>query len=98
MKDYAERFYSSPAWQRTRQAYRKSRGDLCEICLAKGFYTPCDIVHHKIELTPKNIDDPNVSLNWDNLQCVCRCCHAEIHHRHQRRYKVDESGRVIARD
>jgi len=96
MKEYAERFYSSPAWQETRRAYRKSRRNLCEICFAKGYFKPCEIVHHKVELTPENINDPNITLNWDNLQCVCRECHAEIHMRRKRRYKVDKYGRVIA--
>ena len=95
MKEFARSFYSSKAWQRTRKAYAKSKGNLCEICLAKGMIKPAEIVHHKIELTPENISDPNVALNWDNLQCVCRDCHAKIHDRSGRRYKIDEQGRVI---
>ena len=56
MKPFARRFYSSKAWQRTRAAYAKSKGNLCELCLAKGLFNPCEIVHHKVELTPDNID------------------------------------------
>lgn len=37
------------------------------------------IVHHKTELTPRNIDDPMITLNEDNLETVCRTCHAIIH-------------------
>lgn len=37
------------------------------------------IVHHKIELTPRNIDDPAIALGEDNLETVCRTCHALIH-------------------
>lgn len=95
MKEFARSFYSSKAWQRTRAAFAKSKGNLCEICLAKGIYKPAEIVHHKTELTPENINDPLVTLNWDNLQCVCRDCHAQIHDRAKRRYKLDELGRVI---
>lgn len=95
MKDFARYFYSSKAWKRTRDAYRRYRGGLCEICLASGLYVPGEIVHHKTELTPKNIDDPSVTLSYDNLQLVCRECHASIHERRQRRYKLDELGRVI---
>lgn len=105
MKPFARRFYSSKAWQRTRAAYAKSRGNLCEICLSKGLFNPCEIVHHKIELTPDNIDDPDITLNWDNLQCVCRDCHADIHGyysgrrgKNHLRYSLDELGRVTVRE
>lgn len=94
MKDYSAAFYSSKAWKETRRAYRKSVGGLCEICLKKGIYKPGEIVHHKIHLTPENVNDPAVALNWNNLQLVCRDCHAELHGE-TRRYKVDELGRVI---
>lgn len=95
MKDYAKTFYKSQAWKDTRNAYAKSKGNLCEVCLAKGIYRSGEIVHHKIHLTPENIADPSVSLNWDNLQLVCRDCHAQMHDNKQRRYKLDELGRVI---
>ena len=95
MQDFAREFYSSGAWKHTREAYAKSRKNLCEICLAKGLYKPGEIVHHKVHLTPENINDPTVTLDWNNLQLVCRDCHAEIHDRRQRRYKIDECGRVI---
>lgn len=94
MKEYAAAFYSSKAWKETRRAYRKSVGGLCEICLKKGIYKPGEIVHHKMYLTPENVNDPAVALNWANLQLVCRDCHAELHG-DTRRYKVDELGRVI---
>lgn len=95
MKEYASKLYSSKAWQRTRDAYKKSVGGLCEICWEKGIPKPGEIVHHKIQITPANIDDPNVTLAFENLQLVCRDCHARIHDRKKRRYKVDEMGRVI---
>lgn len=94
MKPYAEKFYSSKAWKNTRAAYAKSKRNLCELCLDKGLYKPCEIVHHKVELTPDNIDNPDITLNWQNLQCVCRDCHAMIHDRRNLRYKIDELGRV----
>lgn len=94
MKPFAKEFYSSGAWKNTREAYAKSKRNLCEICLSKGLYKAGVIVHHKIHLTPDNINDPNVALNWDNLQLVCRDCHAQIHDKRQRRYKIDEAGKV----
>ena len=98
MKEYAQQFYSSKAWKRTRAAYAKSKHNLCEICLAKGIIKPGEIVHHKVHIDPDNITDPTVTLCWDNLQLVCRDCHANIHDRRQRRYKIDELGRVSARE
>ena len=98
MKPYAEKFYKSKAWQNTRNAYWSYRHGLCEICLSKGRYKPCEIVHHKIQITPENINDPTITLNWDNLQCVCRDCHAMIHEKRKKRFKVDDLGRVIIRD
>lgn len=97
MKEFAREFYSSKAWQHTRAAYKRSKRGLCEICLAKGIIKPAEIVHHKIELTPDNIHDPTITLSFDNLQCVCRDCHATIHdyYGRDRRYKLDELGRVI---
>lgn len=98
MKDFARAFYSSTAWKRTREAYAKTRQNLCEICLSKGLIKPGEIVHHKIILTPENINHPEVTLNYDNLQLVCRDCHAAIHDQRKRRYKIDEMGRVIIKE
>ena len=71
--------------------------DYAEVCKAKGIYTAGEIVHHKIHLTPQNISNPDVSLAWDNLQLLCRECHAEAHTQSERRYSVDELGRVSPR-
>lgn len=98
MKPFAEAFYKSKAWQDCRAAYLEHVGGLCECCLAAGRYTAAEIVHHKIPLTPDNINAPKVTLNWDNLEAVCRECHAMRHGARQRRYKVDEMGRVIPKD
>ena len=95
MQAFAAAFYHSMAWRRCRNAYMKSAGGLCELCLGKGLVEPGVIVHHKIELTPDNIHDPNITLNPDNLQLVCRDCHAAIHRGGERRYQVDELGRVL---
>ena len=96
-RDFAKGFYKSRAWIDTREAYAKSVGGLCELCLKRGIYTPGTVVHHKVHLTPENINDPEISLSWNNLMLVCQDCHAKIHAgKAERRYKVDELGRVIA--
>ena len=97
MKEFAQSLYSSKAWQKTRDAYKHKVGGLCEICWKKGIIKPGEIVHHKVHLTPENINDPNITLSFDNLELVCRECHSEIHELNQRkrRYKLDELGRVV---
>lgn len=97
MKEYARSFYLSTAWRSCREAYAKSVGGLCERCLAKGMYVPGEIVHHKVHITPENINDESVTLSWDNLELVCRECHADEHGRAQKRFRVDEFGRVVAK-
>lgn len=100
MREFAKGFYKSKAWKDCRAAYAKSRRGLCEICLGRGVYRAGVIVHHKIHVEPETINDPHVLLDWDNLQLVCRDCHAELHptERQKRRYTVDELGRVTARE
>ena len=93
-------FYRSQAWKDTRRNYKQSVGGLCERCLQRGIIASADVVHHIVPLTAENISDINLSLNWDNLQALCRKCHADVHEemyrkRSNRRYKVDEHGRVI---
>ena len=94
MKDYAKGFYKSKAWKETRAAYARSVGGLCEICLDKGLVRAGVIVHHREHISPENITDPRVLLDWNNLQLVCRDCHAALH-KPERRYRLDELGRVI---
>lgn len=100
MKKYAELFYKSKTWQHTREAYAKSKGGLCEACLVKGVVTPGEIVHHKKPITPGNIQDPEITLSWDNLQLLCRECHAKAHERKssKRRYYFDAEGHCLPKE
>lgn len=97
MRDFARAFYTSKAWEETRKAYRKSVGGLCERCMSRGIYRAGVIVHHKIHLSPENINDASVTLNWDNLELLCVDHHADEHRRVKRRYTVDAEGRVSSR-
>lgn len=74
-KEWAKGFYDSRAWQDCRAAYILHKHGLCERCDSPGI-----IVHHKEELSPFNIDDPEVTLNWDNLELLCQDCHNKVHH------------------
>ena len=97
MKEYSETFYKSKTWQKCRDGYLRSVGGLCEICLQRGYYVPAEIVHHKKHITPNNIDNPQITLDWKNLQAVCSACHNKLHKRHgfaNSRYTVDASGHV----
>ena len=90
---FAYPFYISWQWISCRKAFAKSKAGLCERCLSKGLYVPGTQVHHKIRLTPDNIGDPSISLNWDNLELLCDACHQD-EHRGKRRWETDELGRV----
>lgn len=102
-RDFAKGLYSSKRWQDCRNGYAKSRGWLCENCLRSGLYVPGEIVHHKIELTPQNINNPDIALSWDNLELLCRRCHAERHPTTAQkknkdgriRYKVGMNGEIF---
>lgn len=97
-KEFAKSFYSSKQWQHCRNAYAASKGWLCERCLAKGLIVPLEIVHHKVYINENNINDPSITLNFDNLEGLCRECHeAEHSDREPRRFQVDEFGRVRAK-
>ena len=94
MKKYAEAFYKSKAWQDCRNSYMKMVGGLCELCYKEGKITPAEEIHHKIHITPQNIHDPNVTLNYGNLIALCREHHRQQHGGRDRRYTIDEWGRV----
>lgn len=93
-QDYAKAFYGSPAWQQCRKAYKKSVGGLCERCLKKGLYTPAVIVHHKVYISPENLQDAHIALDWNNLEALCRQCHEEEHIRGSKRYRILEDGSI----
>ena len=93
---FAAEFYQSWAWIKCARAYRAKVGGLCERCLKRGLIVPAVEVHHKVKLTPENISDPKISLNFDNLEALCKKCHLEEHRKNSRRYHVDKvTGRVI---
>ena len=94
MKEWAEVFYSSKSWKHIRKVVKQRDRGLCVDCLAKGIVTPAEEVHHIIELTQENIWDEDIALNPDNLVSLCRECHRARHGAREKRYEVDEFGRV----
>lgn len=82
-KEYAKKFYKSKAWQQCRDAFFQSKFGICELCGKPG-----KEVHHKIHITPHNINDPNITLSWDNLQLLCSSCHCAIHDKSYEMYRA----------
>ena len=75
MRDFAEKFYKSKPWRKLRDYIFYDRDfQICVRCGEAG-----KIVHHKIWLTPENIDDPYISLNEDLLETLCEKCHTVEH-------------------
>lgn len=74
-KEWAKAFYNSKVWKETSESVKSDANYICVKCNIR----PAEIAHHIIWLTPKNINDVNITLNKDNLMAVCRECHAIIH-------------------
>lgn len=102
-------FYNSTQWKTTRELYKKSKQGLCERCLKMGLTVPAEEIHHKIRLTKDNINDPKITLSFDNLEALCISCHDKEHehdqrnrygsrYREQRRYFIDnKTGKVLTK-
>ena len=69
-----QEFYHGKAWRKLSKAFLMSKHYICERC-----GQPADIAHHKTHLNSRNIIDPNISLNPDNLEALCMACHNAEH-------------------
>ena len=78
-REFAKSFYDSPAWKRVRKSFIALRmgtdGGMCQECHDRLG----EIVHHRVWLTPDNINDSAVTLSCSNLEYVCHSCHDKIH-------------------
>ena len=84
-----ERFYKTKQWRQARQQYIYIRHGRCERCGHGGY-----IVHHKTYITSQNVDDDNITLNFDNFELLCQACHNAIH-MSKVPYAFDENGDLI---
>jgi hypothetical protein len=95
-QSFAKAFYKSTRWRKCRAAFIADRmridGGLCQMCRDEPGY----IVHHKVWLTPQNIDDPDVALNPANFLYVCHDCHNKIENDGGNLYYFDEQGHATA--
>ncbi|MBG9937441.1 HNH endonuclease [Bacillus tropicus] len=74
-KNYAKAFYNGASWRKCKNGFMQSKHYLCERCGDIAV-----ICHHKQYITPQNINNPNITLNWDNLEALCQTCHNQEHH------------------
>jgi hypothetical protein len=74
-REFAKPFYNSVAWKKARKSFIANRvsidGGMCQMCHEELGY----IVDHIEELSPENINDPNITLHWHNLQYLGLKCH-----------------------
>lgn len=90
MKEYAKGFYKSKAWQKVSRLYMMSKNYICERCGGVGV-----ICHHKKHLTPFNINNIEITLGENNLECLCQECHNQEHSARASRAIFDNEGRMI---
>lgn len=95
MEEWAKAFYGSRRWKNLRQYVRSRDKGLCQECLKKGIIKQGDAVHHIIKLNVRNYQNEDISLNPENLITLCADCHAAKHRKVEKRYTIDELGRVI---
>ena len=101
-QSWAISFYNSKRWRKCR-AYILIRDKyMCrcnEILGGEPCGEPASEVHHVIKLTPKNIDDPRISLGEDNLLSVDETHHREWIHNDSRDcapgFCFDDVGNII---
>jgi len=86
------RFYKSVAWQVAREIKIREANGKCERCGRLG-----EEVHHIKRLTVHNVMDPNISLNQENLELLCKKCHNTEHKRFSKSQHFDEDGNLISR-
>lgn len=96
-KRIGDKIYHTQAWRKLRQLKYHQEHGLCERCGMPG-----DIVHHKIYITKDNVDDPDITMNIDNLELLCIECHNKEHFEKNSPVRdglgFDENGNLIQLD
>lgn len=82
----ANNLYTSTAFRKLRQELMITRASAdgilrCEYC-HEPIIRDCEcIAHHKTEVTAANLNNPEITLNPENLMLVHLACHNKIHDR-----------------
>ena len=87
-----ESFYKSTQWHKTREVALMRDNYLCVLCAKEGKTIPADVVHHKEHLTEANVNNPNVSLNLDNLISLCAEHHFQEHRGEHGKGRIAHQG------
>lgn len=86
--DKLHKFYTLKPWRDLSYSLKIKADGKCNRCNNTVLDFKYLIGHHKIELTDDNVDDPNVSLNPDNIEIICHECHNREHRRFGYKKKV----------
>lgn len=70
----AQRFYNSKAWERVRTLALIRDYYLCQECLKHKIIKVYNVVHHIVPLK----ESKELSLDINNLICLCHECHNRI--------------------
>lgn len=76
-----KQFYATDEWNCFRLNLINERKNICEHCGNRIAKSRDIIGHHKVELTPENVNDHNISLNPELVEIVCFDCHNKEHRR-----------------
>jgi len=74
-----QKYYNTPIWKKLRAAKIRNN-PLCELCLKKNppVIRQTEEIHHRVFIDIDN-PDPVLIYDYDNLQSLCKECHANIH-------------------
>lgn len=75
------KFYTSKNWRELSNRLKIECDYVCAKCKNKIRDGKHLIGHHKIELTDTNINNPQISLNPQNIEIICLDCHNNEHRR-----------------
>ena len=98
-RDELGKFYKSKLWNKVRENALRRDNYLCCNC-----GRPAEVVHHIEHLSLANVNDPNISLNLNNLRSLCADCHFEEHrgehcrgriNKENNPYTFDENGMLV---
>ena len=91
---WQDKFYRSKPWMRLRDYIKSKYFGICQVCGKQYTYRDL-IVHHKEPITKENCEDPNITLNEENLIPLCWICHNKLHNSNgERLYEFDANGNI----